>query len=127
MQPKKFYDKERKGINDCVFPPVEEWIRGFIDAEFVVTDSFHGTVFSILFNKPFVSIGNKGRGLSRFTSLLKMFKLENRLIFNSEYCNLDNLNSIDWERTNSILRDKREKSLRFLYEYFLRKQIKQIK
>lgn len=118
MQTKRFSDKDRQGINDCVFPPVEEWIRGFMDAQFVVTDSFHGTVFSILFNKPFVSIGNKGRGLSRFTSLLKMFNLEDRLIFNSKYYNLDNLDSIDSERINLILRDEREKSLRFLNKYF---------
>lgn len=73
---KKLPNKER------IQPPVERWLRGFMDAEFVVTDSFHACVFSILFHKPFVVIGNKTRGYSRFESLLKLFGLENRLIEN---------------------------------------------
>ena len=64
-------------------PPVEQWIRGFVDAEFVVTDSFHACVFSIIFNKPFVVIGNEERGLSRFQSLLNMFLLEDHLLYKS--------------------------------------------
>lgn len=74
-----FHTKVPKG---CVVPPLEQWIRGFMDAELVVTDSFHACVFSILFHKPFVVIGNKKRGYSRFESLLKLFGLENRLIEN---------------------------------------------
>ncbi|MEQ4671090.1 polysaccharide pyruvyl transferase family protein [Providencia manganoxydans] len=64
-----------------VFPPVTQWLRGFLDASFVVTDSFHGVVFSIIFNKQFIAIGNRSRGLARFLSILKLFNLENRLIF----------------------------------------------
>ena len=76
VEEKSRYNKER------IQPPVERWLRGFMDAEFVVTDSFHACVFSILFHKPFVVIGNKTRGYSRFESLLKLFGLENRLIEN---------------------------------------------
>lgn len=61
-------------------PTVEEWLKGFYDAEFVFTDSFHGCVFSIIFNKPFIAFGNKERGMARFNSLLKMFGLEELLI-----------------------------------------------
>ena len=61
-------------------PTVEEWLKGFHDAEFVFTDSFHGCVFSIIFNKPFIAFGNEGRGMARFDSLLKMFGLEELLI-----------------------------------------------
>lgn len=61
-------------------PTVEEWLKGFYDAEFVFTDSFHGCVFSIIFNKPFIAFGNPGRGMARFNSLLKMFGLEELLI-----------------------------------------------
>ena len=62
------------------FPSVENWLRGFYDAKYVITDSFHGTVFSIIFNKPFICLGNENRGSSRFNSLLGMFGLENRLV-----------------------------------------------
>ena len=46
--------------------PVEYWLKAFRDAEFIVTDSFHACVFSVIFHKPFICIGNKSRGLSRF-------------------------------------------------------------
>lgn len=67
-------------LEERIQPPIEQWIRGFYDAEFIVTDSFHACVFSILFGKPFVVIGNKERGMARFKSLLGMFGMEYRLI-----------------------------------------------
>lgn len=68
-------------LDERIQPPLEQWIRGFYDAKLVVTDSFHACVFSILFNKPFIVIANEVRGLARIQSLLKMFELEDRLIF----------------------------------------------
>lgn len=62
-------------------PPVEKWLKGFMDAKFVVTDSFHACVFSILFGKPFVVLANQERGVARYQTLLKMFGLDNRLIY----------------------------------------------
>ena len=53
---------------------VEEWISIFRDASFVVTDSFHGTVFSILFEKPFRCLTNKNRGNARFIDLLDKYE-----------------------------------------------------
>ena len=68
------------------YPVIETWLRAFHDAEFVVTDSFHGCAFSIIFGKPFVAIGNIDRGLSRMQSLLRMFGIEDHLISDiSEY------------------------------------------
>ena len=53
----------------------------------VLTDNFHGCVFSILFRKPFIVLGNVvGRGLSRMQSLLRMFHLESHLLLSpSDY------------------------------------------
>jgi len=65
-------------------PSVEYWLQQFEDAECVVTDSFHACVFSIIFGKEFVVYANQNRGLSRFTSLLKMFGLEDRLVLSFE-------------------------------------------
>ena len=64
--------------------PVEEWLRAFAQADFVVTDSFHGCVFSIIHRKPFIAIANEGRGTDRFTSLLGYFGLQDRLVFSME-------------------------------------------
>jgi len=80
-----------------------------MDAKFVVTDSFHGTVFSLMFNKPFISIVNKGRGLTRFTSLLKLFKLDERLIYSYEDLLTENIKEIDWDRTNVFFETRRRK------------------
>lgn len=58
----------------------EDWLRAILDSDFVVTDSFHGTCFAILFQKPFICIGNSYRGISRFTSLLRLLHLEERMV-----------------------------------------------
>lgn len=63
-----------------VQPPVERWLKGFRDAKLVITDSYHGCVFSIIFGVPFLAIGNSGRGMSRFQSLFNLFHLQERLI-----------------------------------------------
>lgn len=82
----------------------------------IVTDSFHGTVFSILFNKPFVVLGNELRGQARFVSLLKIFGLEDRLVSIHEPSRIKDVISepVDWERVNRIRQQWREKSMNFL-------------
>ena len=52
---------------------VSEWLAMFRDAAYVVTDSFHGTVFSIIFGKEFKCLYNESRGSARFDSLLKLY------------------------------------------------------
>lgn len=102
-------------IDEFVFPPVEEWLNGFIHADYIITDSFHGTVFAILFNKNFISIGNTKRGLSRFTSILKLFNLEHRLILDAEKFKEEKLvEEINWDEVNKKLEVEKQKSLAFL-------------
>ena len=99
-----------------VYPPVDDWLYNIQRAKFVVTDSFHGTVFSILFNKPFISIGNSKRGLARFQSLLGRFGLEDRLVQDVEFDDLLETmrRPIDYILVNSIIREERSKSIDFL-------------
>ena len=52
---------------------IPEWISMFRDASYVVTDSFHGTVFSIIFDKEFKCVFNESRGSARFESLLELY------------------------------------------------------
>lgn len=94
-------------IEDCIFPGVTTWLRAFMDAKMTIVDSFHGMVFSILFNKPFWVIGNPERGMTRFTSLLKLFNLENRLIADNYLDMVDLDQTIDWVTVNAILELKR--------------------
>src|SRR5690606_19494961 len=60
----------KRPLEELIKPPLETWLQGFRDAEFVITDSFHGTVFSIINKKPFISLVNVERGASRFESFL---------------------------------------------------------
>lgn len=55
--------------------PIPEWLAMFRDAAYVVTDSFHGTIFSIIFEKKFKCIHNESRGSARFESLLKLYEI----------------------------------------------------
>lgn len=100
-------------IEKRIQPPVESWLSGFRDAKLVITDSFHACVFSILFRKPFVVIGNKNRGYSRFESLLKRFGLENRLIENASQFKDSMLNPLS-EEVYKKLDDFRSTSTNFI-------------
>ncbi len=103
--------------NNANMATVSQWLASFADTSFIVTDSFHGCVFSIIFNRPFIAIGNARRGLDRFTSLLEMLGLGKRLAGGVEdYCNrMDNLTSaIDYTCVNKELDRMRQSSINFL-------------
>lgn len=95
-----------------VQPPVELWLRGFYDAEFVITDSFHACVFAILFNKPFIALGNEKRGMSRFYSLLDMFGLQDRLFSSLKEPNICDM--IDWSLVEAKLKKQQIYACNFL-------------
>ena len=108
------YEVPNAPVEERIQPPVESWLRGFHDAEFVITDSFHACVFSILFEKPFIVYGNKERGMARFSSLLKIFGLENRLAANHKEAEKIIKEPIDWEKVNAIKKEWQKKSFDFL-------------
>ena len=97
---------------------VAQWIAGIRDAEFVVTDSFHGTAFPIIFNKRFITIGNSARGMARFNSLLKIFNLKDRFILPEDIndSNLERLvqTQINWDEVNKIRSYETERARKFL-------------
>lgn len=102
-------------ILDYAYPTVGDWIKGFIDADFIITDSYHGTVFSIIFNKKFITIANRKRGAARFESLLNCLDLNERLIDNTQQIPNDLLHKeINYEEVNSKLSTLKKSSLAFL-------------
>ena len=104
-----------KKTKDWIEPGIEKWLEGILKSKFVVTDSFHATVFSIIFNKPFITIINISRGSSRIKSLLSMFGLENRMISSITQVS-DNLlyETINWDIVNKIIEMEKDKSLNWL-------------
>ena len=106
-------------IEERVQPKVEDWLRSFNDAEFIVTDSFHACVFSILFKKPFIVFGNKDRGVARFQSLLSVYGLEDRLVTSYKEFKekIDIIKKpIDYDSVHALLEQKRCDGTSFLRE-----------
>lgn len=98
-------------IQDLSDNSVYQWINAFKSAKCIITDSFHGTVFSIIFNKPFVVIANNKRGRARFDSILSLLGLKDRLIDdNAEATSIVKASStaIDWSDVNKKLNDCRK-------------------
>lgn len=104
-------------------PAVEAWLRSIRDARLVITDSFHGTLFAILFNRPFIAIGNRTRGMERFHCLLRQFDLEDRLIEVNQDMDperfIELLNRVihdppPWAQVNAQIAAERERGMDFL-------------
>ncbi len=89
---------------DDVLIPIENWLSYIKCADIVITDSFHGCVFALLFHKQIILSKNDSGGNGRLMSLFKMFELE-----------MDN-NVIDYEKFERILQEERQKSYKFIKE-----------
>ncbi|TAJ11260.1 polysaccharide pyruvyl transferase family protein [Marinilabiliaceae bacterium JC017] len=94
----------------------EIFINLFMNADFAVVSSFHGTAFSVNFNIPFLSI-TPGRFNSRIKSLLKIVDLESKIISDVEFALNEAEKSIDFNKVNVILGEKRKESLLFLDKF----------
>lgn len=92
---------------------VEDWLSMIANSSMVITDSFHGTVFSILFHREFYSIVNVARGGTRFASLLSPLGLEHRMGDVSQVQSLE-LSPVDWKQVDHILDNQRQDSINFL-------------
>lgn len=88
--------------------PIENWLRGFVDAKLIITDSFHACVFAIIFNKPFICLGNDERGMTRFHSLLDLFGLQHCLLNEKQ---LFEIPKINWGEVNMKLNQLHKESL----------------
>lgn len=94
----------------------EDFISLFNNAKFIVTDSFHGTTFSLIFNKPFFSV-SPGANVNRISSLLEVVGLESRIIYNVEALDkmIEIKSDIDFTKVNVRLNSEREKSKEYLF------------
>lgn len=92
-----------------------EFLHLFANAEFVVTDSFHGVCFSLNFQKPFIAVA-PGKNVNRMESLLSKVGLENRIIKNQEVLERTSLN-VDFQGPGEALAQLRKESLDVLFSY----------
>lgn len=94
-----------------------EWVAAIRDSEAVVTDSFHGVVFSILFKKNFyymITSQTVKKRLSRLETLLDDLGIEGRLVDSVEAC--DFTKTIDYDAVHARLDDLRARSVKILGE-----------
>ena len=92
---------------------VEEWLTTLKNADYVLTDSYHGSIFSIIFEKQFLTFNNKRRGEDRFHTLFDALKLQDRLIEPSS--SVESVyERIDYPSINSKLQELREESISYL-------------
>lgn len=93
-------------------PPVE-WLQLFNKAKLIITDSFHGMMFSIVFNKPFYAYTPNRSNVARVKDVLKKLGLEDRKL-----TGITNVNDVVWDmdytKVNEILEKEREKSIEYL-------------
>ena len=108
------------GAKPLPTPSVEEWLSYIKNCEFFVGDSFHGLCFSLICNKPFlIAVNSNVSGMARFTTLLGMVGLQDRL-FITDKDNISKIDDIinkkiDYTIVNKIL----ENSSRESYEWLL--------
>lgn len=115
LQAKNIEETGPERIEECIFPKVEDFLALYNKASFIVSDSFHGIVFAIIFRKPFLAVLNSARGRGRFYSLLSLFHLENRLIEEgTEEIPWKLLKEFPADETEAVLRVRREESIAFL-------------
>lgn len=96
-------------IQDVTAGP-REFVTYVHNAQFIVTNSFHGTVFSILFRKRFFSVYKQGSN-NRIQDLLDGLSLSDRHL---EYQLPEKESQINWEQTYRLLDEKRSMSYQFL-------------
>lgn len=104
------YLQPKRGTN-MSFLSVEEWLWKIKNASIVVTDSFHATVFSILFGRSFYVYLTSPIKASRIDNLLKALGITDRIFYNTAETSVS---KIDYEWVHHILKDYRKESLEFL-------------
>ena len=109
-----FYHITRSG-KLIYLPNQYDFLWYFQNADYILTDSFHATVFSIIFNKKFIDILPLNKTGTRIESVLELFEIENRILQNYENYDLID-NDINYDLVNKNIKKEREKSLEFLKE-----------
>lgn len=107
----KIYDVSLNNLDDKYY--VEYFIFGINISQAVITDSYHGSLFSMMFDKPFISYINVARGKHRFENLKECFHLDDRIIEKGQYLN----SSLLFEPLNinkTYLNELRNSSINYL-------------
>lgn len=110
--------KQKENVYD-VNCGIYEWLNSIKNSEIVVTNSFHGVAFSIIFQTPFIAVAVEKSGMNdRIYTLLSSLGLDNRIVDKYDESAIDRILSerIDWNNTQIKLDALRKSSAEFLME-----------
>lgn len=118
----KRYSKERnlelisvgfynKWCDRCIPCGPFEFLNWVDQAEYIITDTFHGTLFSIIYRKNFIVLG---KNKIKINDVLKQFKITNRIIDNPQHIDKVLSQEIDYDNVYSIINNKKKESLEYL-------------
>ena len=109
--PVKYFDFDNK-------TSVEEWLSFIKCADFVITDSFHGFVFSLIFNRPFLQIKN-AKAQSRFDSMFRLLEIEDNSISKESKLDFDKIFvERDWKKINKKIDEEVKKAEQWMKQAF---------
>lgn len=96
-------------------PGIEEWVAMIKHSEYVITDSFHGMCFALIYEKPFYVIFNRDcwRGYDRFVNLLSRLGLQCRILTGGTE-DINYIEKIDYAKVNKCLGELKQNSLKWL-------------
>lgn len=110
------YCKDKNG--ELVYPDVREWLSWIKNSNLIITDSFHGSVFSLIFEKSFVPIINNKRGNSRIESLLQIFGINsNMMITIADLIKLEMIPSVTITHNVELNNSFKTKAQNFIFRY----------
>ena len=92
---------------------IEKWLANFRDAKYVITDSYHGTVFSLIFQKQFYCFYNTYRGNARMDSIKELSGLDGHFLKEARLVSDEKIN---YSIIDNNIDRKREESIKFLSE-----------
>lgn len=108
----KIYSIQKSKYADRVFwksGPLE-FLELIDNAEFIISNSFHATAFSLIFNKQFVVVNRKEGINTRMKDLLSIVNLENRMLYEGK----EEIFLIDYKEVNILLKNKIDESRKYL-------------
>lgn len=104
-------------INECgsfYLHDPGEFLGDIEGAEFVITNSFHGTIFSMLYEKPFLSIPHSITG-ARIVDLLTSLRMESHIVYDPDkFHDLEQMHTPDMDKLKARIAALREESIEFL-------------
>ena len=108
------YNSECVELSDSGLP-VENWLAAIKNCKILLTDSFHGVCFAIIFNKPFICLSNKTRGGARFESIFEMLGIKDESIQSyDEILRKNCIFNVDYECVNEKIAREAEKGIEVL-------------